>query len=504
MPKVPKIVSPSEYDQLGFGVLNPIEKKVIIPAGRNETDFVSQIYSNTQTTLNEETILGTGPFKAICLRVEGAATSANASWLERAVSTVTPVATDVESQARVKIRARIPELHSMLPLPVSIGPLGTGDDERIDYYPTFVAKDAGAFSPKEGTLVWVTFGNIENMSDPIYLGPVLENAVPTMKLIEEAIAAFATAAGGLLAGSGPLAYKSSAFGPNASNFGPHEEEAFANAKHKAAMANLLEEWQRHVREPKGANWERINRFIQGDECGNWGPLSKTKSPTGNYTANAQFEWCGAVMTCPFRAVALLGETVQSGLMSTYRIYRRAVATKEKEAKKKKKDRVIPAGRTLNVKEMSPGDLVLIGKEKKDGSVAKYGRHITMCWGLPGKKDPLYAMGYRDGDFVINKPEEKPAYKIAETIPAGWFRTLEGNAIGLGPVKGTKPFQGIITKLRPLVHNKLGIAHIVRYKAEDFTDWPPPPAANVTEGDLDDLAPDGLVDGQTPNVPPEDP
>jgi len=459
---------PTQYDNLGFGQLNPIEKKLIAPRGRSDADYFGQIFASTLNSIDGESILGNGPFKAICLRQEGP-NGVKTSWLDRAVSVTT--ADTGTNQERVKIKARIPELHAMLPVPLEVGK--EGDAQRINYYPTFVARDAGAFTPEPGTLVWVTFGNLENMSDPIYLGPVIEVAIPGVPggSLE---ALYASIAGGLGAGgTGPFSYSSSAFGAHASNFGPADEEKFVTAKHRQALKFAIEEWKRFVGEPKKGAWEAISRYIGDPKCGNW----KSKVP---YLRNQQFEWCGAFLTCPFGAVGLKSVTVQSGLMSTYRIHARAKTTKAIQDKRKAKGKkyILPAGRLLNFKDIAPGDIVLVARGAEGAGITA-GKHITMCWATPGQKDPMYEMGYRNGDFEKVNFEKYPEYSIAPTIPPGYIRTVEGNANGIGPKKEAGKFQGVITKLR---HAQKQIVHIIRYKAEDFEDWPPPAQASVADTD----------------------
>ena len=78
----------------------------------------------------------------------------------------------------VRIKARIPELHYMLPIPKD-----KNDMAAIALYPTFVAY-ANNFNPKigartkivPGTILTVTFGNMSNFSEPLLLeiGKILE------------------------------------------------------------------------------------------------------------------------------------------------------------------------------------------------------------------------------------------------------------------------------------------------------------------------------------------
>jgi len=75
---------------------------------------------------------------------------------------------DSTTRGTVRIKARIPELHYMLPLPRSID-----DFETISLYPTFKAV-ATSFNPQPnnsgdiapGSIIVVTFGNMSNFGDP--------------------------------------------------------------------------------------------------------------------------------------------------------------------------------------------------------------------------------------------------------------------------------------------------------------------------------------------------
>ena len=72
------------------------------------------------------------------------------------------------------IKVRIPELHKMLPIPFD---LEEGEDKVgflsscpiIDMYPTFYSNSTNFIIPKPGDLVRVTYSDLENLEDPIYL-----------------------------------------------------------------------------------------------------------------------------------------------------------------------------------------------------------------------------------------------------------------------------------------------------------------------------------------------
>jgi len=78
------------------------------------------------------------------------------------------------------VKARIPELHYMLPIPEQLGNLECEenlDDMHIrkcwhpiiDMYPTFYAETDKILPPEPGDLVALRFGDLKNMQDPILL-----------------------------------------------------------------------------------------------------------------------------------------------------------------------------------------------------------------------------------------------------------------------------------------------------------------------------------------------
>ena len=72
------------------------------------------------------------------------------------------------------MKIRIPELHKMLPAPFDL----EEDDDKagllsscpiIDMYPTFYSNSTNFIIPNPGDLVRVTYSDLENFEDPIYL-----------------------------------------------------------------------------------------------------------------------------------------------------------------------------------------------------------------------------------------------------------------------------------------------------------------------------------------------
>lgn len=62
----------------------------------------------------------------------------------------------------------IPEIHCMLPVPRSTAEYS---NHIYDFLPTFYTQSTSIADARVGSFVRVTFGDLENLEDPIYLGP---------------------------------------------------------------------------------------------------------------------------------------------------------------------------------------------------------------------------------------------------------------------------------------------------------------------------------------------
>ena len=184
----------NDFDPLkdyAYGDLNPI-----LPGGQSKyrpgQTTAAGILRNVATKQYEpDSTEGTGPYKAICLRIESAAAGgeagggdpSKASWLDRIYA---PQGLPVPDMF-VEIKAYIPEIHgAMLPTPKSLGANGEPDHAAINKFPTFVAKSRDVLLhglPKPGDIVWVDFGNRKSLTDPIYLGPLESQLLETMQSI---------------------------------------------------------------------------------------------------------------------------------------------------------------------------------------------------------------------------------------------------------------------------------------------------------------------------------
>lgn len=99
----------------------------------------------------------------------------------------------------VRIKVRIPELHPF-PDPLIYG--REGDDSIISLYPTFVAVSEDLSTPADGEIVYVDYGDRENLEDPRYYGrifntPIFGGTNQTTDKIEPKVDLFDKALGSL-------------------------------------------------------------------------------------------------------------------------------------------------------------------------------------------------------------------------------------------------------------------------------------------------------------------
>lgn len=150
---------------LSYGRLNPVYSKT---RSFDNDDFNSTFSNVLQRTNEDNGLAGTGPYKAICLKVLVTKTNKEKAAYPNKVGVWNSNIYFNDPSAMPKLMcvvARIPELHAMLPTPE-----GYGDDVIIDRYPIFVAQNEDVPEPAPGDLIWVDFGNSETMEHPVYLG----------------------------------------------------------------------------------------------------------------------------------------------------------------------------------------------------------------------------------------------------------------------------------------------------------------------------------------------
>ena len=177
----------SEHDipetplDIAYGDLNDVNKPNIRKRWNLNSDQTFQaIAAATAESYTPDGLANVGEFKGICLKVVGGTSGLPAqekgSWLTNFFDD-TATAESTDNLKNIEIKVRVPEVHSMLPVPNSIGPDAPIEDHLImDMYPTFVAQSTAVQEPKPGDLVWVDWGNRQNWTDPYYIRPVQEEA----------------------------------------------------------------------------------------------------------------------------------------------------------------------------------------------------------------------------------------------------------------------------------------------------------------------------------------
>lgn len=150
-------------DKIPYGLLNPVDTMYGPNKDIYNTD--NQPFSKTLSDVakdrySRDILAGAGEYTAICLAV---ANPLIAKDFTKQMLYIFALPTQENSQQR--IYARIPEIHSHLPIPKD-----ENDLDVIRMYPLFVGSTE-LTPPKSGELIQVSFKNVYNQQGPIYLGP---------------------------------------------------------------------------------------------------------------------------------------------------------------------------------------------------------------------------------------------------------------------------------------------------------------------------------------------
>jgi len=164
-----------------FAALNAVERPFITNKVDLESNSAAALFGTlTKESLTINSIRDLGPFRAICLRVERSALGVPypGSYESAAHNHVEGIK-ERDKPSLLRIIARIPEIHSMIPPPNFIGNDAEGSDQDIiEMHPTFLSSDLETSNkPVEaGDIVMVNYGNLNNLTEPIYLGPVFKTS----------------------------------------------------------------------------------------------------------------------------------------------------------------------------------------------------------------------------------------------------------------------------------------------------------------------------------------
>lgn len=167
----------SEKDRLSpaFGDLNPVEDPKIGRSLDTQTTSATDVIREAALgVFKKDAFENTGPLKGICLRIDNNPNDVEPnSWIAAVYGAIRITSLKV-------LKVRIPELHATLPEPAKYGSDAEEANKVIDMYPSFIAasEEVSSKPVAPGDIVLVDFVNRTNLSQPIYLGPVLSNPNP--------------------------------------------------------------------------------------------------------------------------------------------------------------------------------------------------------------------------------------------------------------------------------------------------------------------------------------
>jgi len=157
---------PGDYS---YGLLNSIEIPRVGPSlDLGGTDPWGMLKSAAMKQYQPDALANTGPYRGIVLRVE----EVGATNIDDATTYI--YTSEAPSPELVKIKVRVPELHSMLPPPDQWGDVDGDHHAIINLYPTYIAQSDLVVIPAVRDVVWVDYTNKNNFTDPIYIRPVTE------------------------------------------------------------------------------------------------------------------------------------------------------------------------------------------------------------------------------------------------------------------------------------------------------------------------------------------
>lgn len=156
-----------------YGLLNPVDEprtgRYLDTKNTLATDIIKE---SALAIFKKDSFENTGPLKGIVLRVDtNPNTSEPTSWISSILG---------KNYSLKTLKVRIPEIHAVLPEPSSYGYNAGESNKVIDLYPSFVAinEEISNKPVAPGDIVLVDFVNRVNLTQPIYLGPVVAGPTP--------------------------------------------------------------------------------------------------------------------------------------------------------------------------------------------------------------------------------------------------------------------------------------------------------------------------------------
>ena len=166
---------PGDYT---YGILNSIDKPAV---GRSIDGYGSDIWSMiaqvTGDAFKTDSLANSGPYRGVVLRIESSPEDITSAEVFNDPDDATHYIysnseTGGEPPKLVRIKVRVPELHSHLRAPSAWGDTEGDHHLAIDMHPTYVAQTDAVPEPAVGDVVWVDYTNKNDFTDPIYLQPV--------------------------------------------------------------------------------------------------------------------------------------------------------------------------------------------------------------------------------------------------------------------------------------------------------------------------------------------
>ena len=150
-----------------IGSLNRLSKPVIRePVDRRNMNFLRSAKNAAKEQYTSNTLAKRGTWRGIVLRIEPPDPEPT-GWIARFF-----LPRGIAPPTVVKIKVRIPELHSSLPEPAVLGSSHVPSQRIINLYPTFEAQDDTVPVPAVGTVVNLDFDDKQNHEGAKFLGAV--------------------------------------------------------------------------------------------------------------------------------------------------------------------------------------------------------------------------------------------------------------------------------------------------------------------------------------------
>lgn len=178
-----------------------------------------------------------------------------------------------------------------------------------------------------------------------------------------------------------------------------------DSRRETIVETALDEWSRHVEEPPGKGWERIDHYIRSAKSMWWSWLKR-------YKRNGQSKWCGAFAAHCYGVAGLPKGLRRAHLPSCFRLWRWS-------------GRSTPNHRRLKLQDIEAGDIVVVGPKPAPRTASKRLKKRRPRW---GKHITIAAERYRSHGHQL--------------------KTIEGNAHGMLP-DGTHG-EGVIRRSRPFL------------------------------------------------------